>query len=70
MKKKPENEHDDLLSLHPLSPADALRGFLKVDPEAVQKAEKREAAKRKRPRSRKAAKKAKRGKKRPRKSKK
>jgi len=36
------SEDDRDLTLHPLSPEQALRGFLQVDPEKVKEAEKRE----------------------------
>ena len=40
----------------PLAPEDALRGFMEVDPEAVERAERKEKAKRKRRRKKRKAK--------------
>lgn len=39
---------EDGLSMHPLTPEQALGGFMRVDPEKVKEAEKREARNKKR----------------------
>ena len=42
MNEKPHREGKSKSSLHPLSPEEALEGFMQTDPEKVRAAEKRE----------------------------
>lgn len=43
-----KKEQDGGLSMHPLTPEQALGGFMEVDPEKVKEAEEKEARKKKR----------------------
>ena len=53
-KRKAPKGRGEKTSLHPLSPEDALRGFMEVDPEAVKEAERHEERAKRRRKKRKA----------------